>query len=204
MVSRLRVDSDWRRSRRMLLLILAVCLVPVLIAYGLYFFKPAWMPTRSTNHGQLMEPLRTLPALNLHDAQGTAVTSAAFKGHWNLLYIGSTQCDALCAKRAYEVSNILVLLRSSRSRLEVFYIAPDQAALQRSLAALQPIQASQLQRLSAGSPSSKQAAAVLARPPGSVLLIDPIGDWVLSYPADGTPKDIYLDLRHLLRYSHIG
>lgn len=188
----------------MLLIILCLCLVPVLIAYGLYFFKPAWLPTGSTNHGQLMNPVQTLPVLNLRDAQGAAVTRAAFRGHWNLFYIGGNQCDARCAQRAREVGNIRPLLRDDQQRLEVFYVAPDAAALQHSTAALQAGQPTPLQLLSAGKQTTAQAAAVLARQPGSVILVDPIGDWVLSYPPDAAPKNIYLDLRHLLRYSHMG
>lgn len=188
----------------MLLLILCLCLVPVLIAYGLYFFKPVWLPTGSTNHGQLMKPVQALPVLNLRDAQGVAVTPAAFKGHWNLVYIGGDQCDIGCAQRAREVGNIRPLLRADQQRLEVFYVAPDAGALLRSTPALQAGQPTSLQLLSAGKQTSAQAAAVLARLPGSVILIDPIGDWVLSYAPDATPQNIYLDLRHLLRYSHMG
>jgi len=205
MVSKNGVDTERRGSRRMLLLLLAVCLVPVLVAYALNFLKPDWLPTSQTNHGELMKPVQALPMLDLHDTQGAAVSNVAFKGHWNLVYLGGDHCDKQCAQRVLEVTNIRSLLRADAGRLEVFYIAPDEAALLHTTAALKSARMAQLQLLSIGDkPPNEQAAAVLVRQPGSVLLIDPINDWVLSYAPGATPLNMYLDLRHLLRYSHIG
>jgi len=205
MVSKNGVDTELRGSRRMLLLILAVCLVPVLIAYALNFLKPDWLPSSQTNHGELMKPVQALPTLDLLDTQGAALSNVAFKGHWNLIYLGGDHCDKQCAQRVLEVSNIRSLLRADAERLKVFYIAPDEAALLHTTAALKPARMAQLQLLRIGDkPPNEQAAAVLARQPGSVLLIDPINDWVLSYAPGATPMNMYLDLRHLLRYSHIG
>ncbi len=205
MVSKNDVDTEQHGSRRILLLILAVCLVPVLIAYALYFLKPDWLPSGQTNHGELMKPVQALPTLDLHDRQGAAVSNVAFKGHWNLVYLGGDHCDKQCAQRVLEITNIRALLRADQERLKVFYIAPDEAALLHTTASLKPARIAQLQLLSIGvKPPSEQAAAVLARQPGSVLLIDPLNDWVLSYAPGATPMNMYLDLRHLLRYSHIG
>lgn len=187
----------------MLLLLLGICALPVLLAYALYFLKPGWLSPAATNHGELMKPVQPLPALNLYDASGTAAPADTFKVHWSLVYLGGEHCDTACAERIREVRNIRPLLRDNRKRLEVYYVAPDRQALQQIEAALQGQQPLP-HLLRQGADADARAMDALKRAPGSVLMIDPLGNWVLSYPPDTTPKNIYLDLKHLLRYSQIG
>ena len=49
-------DMELARSRRKLLLIAATAFVPMLIAYGLFFFAPDLIPKTTTNRGELVQP----------------------------------------------------------------------------------------------------------------------------------------------------
>ena len=40
--------------------------------------------------------------------------------------------------------------------------------------------------------------------PEGIYIIDPIGNFVFRYGADGNPKDILSDLKRLLKMSQIG
>lgn len=182
----------------MLLFIFLLCLTPVVVAYALHFLKPSWLGHRTTNHGELMQPARPLPPLALRGVDGKAFDDKDLHGHWSLLILGGAACDAACLERVNEVRNIRPLLREQRKRLQVYYIAPDAAALtvfKAAQAAGKPLPV-----LLAGDADAR----LFKRPAGSVVMIDPLGNWVLSYAPGAVPKDMYLDLRHLLRYSHIG
>jgi len=39
---------------------------------------------------------------------------------------------------------------------------------------------------------------------GRSYLVDPLGNLMMSYPADAAPKGMLKDLKRLLRLSHIG
>ena len=43
-----------------------------------------------------------------------------------------------------------------------------------------------------------------ARQPGEVLLVDPLGNLILSYPPGLDPDGLFRDAKHLLRLSKIG
>ena len=43
-----------------------------------------------------------------------------------------------------------------------------------------------------------------SRTTGKLYVVDPLGNLMMSYPADATPRSILTDLERLLRLSHIG
>ena len=47
------------RSRRMLLLLVALFFLPLALAFVAYY--SGWRPQGNTNHGELLQPIRQLP-----------------------------------------------------------------------------------------------------------------------------------------------
>lgn len=191
------------RRRHQAALVFLIFLAPFAIAFVLYAIKPQWLYIHQTNKGQLMNPVRPLPRLNLHDAQGNQLHDTPFRTHWSLVYLGGADCNAGCKLKVFKLRNIRKLLQHNRKRLEVYYVAPNATALGRAAARFKDMP-SQPHLLYAGAQPGPQAARVFRRPPGAVLTIDPNGNWVLSYKPKSTVKDIYQDLKHLLHFSHIG
>ena len=58
------------RGRRTLLIVAAVFLVPVAVAFTLYYGK-LWRPANSASKGELIDPARPLAVAGLRHADGT-------------------------------------------------------------------------------------------------------------------------------------
>ena len=87
-----------RGNRRPLLLLLVLFAAPLGLAFWLYYGS-SWRPTLRTNHGELIEPVITLPPLApAATPSGNAAQRTLFAGKWSLVVVdaGESGCDADC------------------------------------------------------------------------------------------------------------
>lgn len=193
------------RARRQLLALGALFLVAPGAALLLYFGLPQLIPRHTTNRGQLLSPARPLPPLQLSDARGGGAAGRPFSDHWNLVVAGDGPCLQECRTLLTTLRNLREVLRSDRPRVTVWYVTADEADAR----TLQPLfDAGPLHvinlRVDHGARGARLADVLTPATPGSVYLIDPLGNWMMRYPPGTPPLDIYEDLKHLLRYSQIG
>src|SRR5919108_5526828 len=98
-------------SRRTLYLMLALFFVPVAASFALYY-GIGWRPAGSTNHGELLQPLRQLPA-----------SMAQPEGKWALVYAGDGACDAACRHALYIGRQTHTLLNKDMGRVQRVLLA---------------------------------------------------------------------------------
>lgn len=189
-----------RRGRVQLWLLLGLFAAPPLAALLLYFVFPQWIPGGRTNHGTLLDPARPLPAFALVDEAGRPLPPDR---KWTLLYAGGHGCDAACAAVLAEGRQVWHALDKDRQRVRRVYVAPDAAALAQAKAALQAQHWDLAIVADAGTAGARLADALGPQPPNALFLLDPNGNWVMTFDAL-SEKDLYRDLRRLLRFSHIG
>lgn len=171
------------RGRRTLLLIVGVLCLPFIVGGALYV--GGWQPTRTVHHGHLLTPLRPLPAEVLS-------ASAELRGKWLLLLAVRGPCAEPCAARVDELRRIHVALYKNMGRLRRVVVTdqpddPQLAALRRSQPDL----------------------LVVAAPPGALtgdplLLADPQGQLIMTYPADAAAQGVRADLERLLKFAWTG
>ncbi len=75
-----------RRNFRTVFALGGLFLLPLLLSFWLYYGLH-WRPQGTTNHGELIAPVRALPEMTLLDADGVA-RSQVFHGQWTLVYVG--------------------------------------------------------------------------------------------------------------------
>jgi hypothetical protein len=204
-----------RRQRRGLVGLAALFLAPLALAFLLYY-GVGWHPSGRLNHGDLIDPAQPLPAVALPrvaleaspaGAHGESLSSEKlFKGKWTLLYWGQGSCPSDCQEQLYKTRQIRTALGKDRERVQRVFIAggeccdtallrgrhpdlitvrdvPDAAPLMELLRQSQPLGGSALDR---------------------VYLVDPLGNLMMSYAADSSPKGMLEDLKRLLGLSHVG
>ena len=194
---------DPARGRRTFLLLAAIFGLPLLAAWLLYFHFPEWIPQSRTNYGTLVAPARPLPELALVDPDGADRGSAALKGKWTWVQAGGAQCEQACRDKLHQFRQVRAALNEKRERVQRVYLAPDRdaaAALRTALAAEHP----DLQVLADPTGVARQFFAADAAPPGTIFLLDPLGNWLMSYPPAAQSRGIYRDIKRLLRVSQIG
>lgn len=181
----IRPLPNQRQGRLMLALIVALLALPFIIGAGLYF--GGWHPSRTGHHGHLLNPPRPLPEQML---RSTGKNSEK----WKLVLQVRGPCTAECTSRLDEMRRIHVALYKNMGRLSraVLTDQPNDPALL-ALHASQP------------------DLMVLTAPPGAlaevtdpVLLVDPQGLVIMTYPPDASPQGMRADLDRLLKYAWTG
>jgi hypothetical protein len=193
--------ADPRRAvgRLKMLLILLVSAAPVVAAYLAYFVV---RPEGRTNYGELIDPPRPLPALNLATLDGQRFDPRSLHGQWLLVVVGPGDCTQACERRLFLQRQLREMLGRERERVDKLWLvtgdAPVLPALRRALEAAVP---PAMLRADAA-----EVAAWLSPQGGRgvdehLYLVDPMGQWMLRFPPDPDPQKAKRDLDRLLRAS---
>lgn len=185
-----------RRARTQFWLAVLIFFGPLLAAFVIYRWLPEWLPQGRTNYGLMVDPPRPLPPLHLQDAQGGAVDAAAFRGRWSLLYLGTANCEDDCRQSLHFARQLWLALNEKRDALQRAYIAPDAAALAPVQDALAPTQ-TDLRWLAASADARDALQRFFAPPDGEdmLYLVDPFGNWIMSYPLHHDEQGQQLDFK---------
>jgi cytochrome oxidase Cu insertion factor (SCO1/SenC/PrrC family) len=193
-------------KRGVLLLLLLLFFAPLLLAFVLYYGS-GWRPSGRTNHGELIEPARTLPLVALPRialAPGGDALAAAdvMTGKWSLVYANSGDCNADCRDTLYFMRQTYLGLANLAPRVQRVFLATAGCCDRDYLAREQP----GLITLDA---EGAAGATLLAQFPSerrssSIFVVDPRGNLMLRYDAHDDPKGLRNDLKNLLALSHIG
>jgi hypothetical protein len=198
------VSADPRQRRRLVLgLVALLFLAPVAISFYLYY--SGWRATGDVSHGDLITPARPLPNGSLSGPDGGS-SALLFDGKWSLIYADAGSCDAQCRQALYVTRQVRLALNQNMDRVQRVFLyygecceEPYFAAEQAGLIA-RDLDTAAGQELDAVLKSSAPAGEANAR----IWIADPLGNLVLSYPADTDPRGMIADLKKLLKLSHIG
>jgi hypothetical protein len=201
------------RNLRMLAVLAGLFLLPLLLAFYTYYGTD-WRPTKRVNHGTLISPVRSLPAVSLRQVRLTAPDGSmkppAFetapadlmRNKWSMVYIGAGNCDEPCRQALYVMRQTRLSLNNEMSRVErVFFTTGNCCTwefLEHEHTGLVVVDATtpEATRLLHEFPADGR--------PYSLFIVDPLGNLMMSYDARQNPKGLLEDLRKLLRLSHIG
>jgi hypothetical protein len=194
------MEESRRRGRQVLLIIAAIFLLPVAMAFALYYGK-LWRPAGSASKGELITPARPLTASGLRNVDGSAASPALLEGKWTLIYIGDGACDHACRTALVFGRQTRLALNNEMTRVQRVFLATDHCCATDYFAREQP-------GLIALDASAAGARDLLAQfPPqraGSLFIVDPLGNLMMRHDASHTTKDLLSDLKKLLKLSHIG
>lgn len=179
--------------------IAALFLVPVIVAWFLYSGR-AGLDSGPDAHGVLADPPVELGDIELPPG-GDAGVEARLTGRWTFLYLGQGECGTACEEALIRMRQVRLALGKDASRVQrVFLPLVKDPDYDRAAEAFPGMVV-----LPAGTPGrSELIERIGARQPGEVLLVDPLGNLILSYPPGLDPDGLFRDAKHLLRLSKIG
>ena len=198
------MPDQTRAGRRQFLLLAALFAAPLVAAWLLYFVFPQWQPQARSNYGVLVSPARPLPLWTLAQADGKPAPDELLRSKWTLLYVGGAQCAQPCLDALLQTRQIRVLLNRDRDRVQRVYLAPDAAALAAARGALPEEVHKDLVYLQERGVNSPAHAFFQVKDADAIYLIDPLGNWAMTFPAGSDYKKVLKDLKYLLQLSHIG
>lgn len=182
-----------RRRRRLLVGLASLFFLPVGLSFYLYYGHSALQPLTRVNHGDLVIPPRPLA-----DARVPP-------GKWTFLYVDAGRCDAACRTKLYETRQVRVALDREMTRVQRVFVATgeccDDAFLKTEHPDLIVVRAGPGDPLLAALPPARGAPAPAG---GTVYVVDPLGNLMMSYATEAKPKGLLEDMKRLLKLSHIG
>lgn len=176
--------------------LVAVVVLPMLAAVVLYS-RHDWLPQGLTNHGELITPPIPLADHGLMRTDGSGkLALGALHGDWLMVALADADCGEACRKRTYDLRQIRLATGAERDRVQriVVFTAPPAATALARLRDAYP-------RLPLTQAPPDTARLGLDGAPGTVYLIDPMGNLMMRYTPSAPASDILKDLKHLLRIS---
>lgn len=195
------------RLRTQFWLLVAIFLVPLAVAFILYYGLPGWRPAGMTNKGDLIDPPRPLAVGTLLDPQDQPIEEEIFRGKWTLVYIGNGQCDPRCREALTLMRQTHLALGEDATRVRRVFLASAECCdieyLQTEHVGLITARADELSDrvLLAQFPEYEGVPVDRA---GRIYIVDPLGNLMMSYGPDAPRKGLLDDLERLLKLSHIG
>ncbi len=192
-------EKRTRSGRIKMLLVLLVCAAPVLASYFMYFVV---RPEARTNYGTLILPTRSMPALPLQMLDGTPVAAATLKDQWLLVVVGPADCAEACQKRLFTQRQLREMLGRESDRIDKLWLVTDGGDIAPALrSALAADPAVTVLRVPGDALASWLEPAAGTELDKHLYLVDPMGEWMMRFPADAEPARIKRDLDKLLRAS---
>ena len=188
-----------RHGRWKMLGVLAICAAPVIASYFTYYVI---RPEGRRNYGDLIDPQRTLPALTVATPDGAPVPLASLKGQWLLVSVAGGTCDAPCQNHLYLQRQLRESVGKEKDRVDWVWLVTDAAPLPAQLSAA--LQKATVLRVDGAALAQWLEPAAGHAPAEHLYLVDPMGNWMMRFPAGmdaaGAAK-AKRDLERLLRAS---
>lgn len=194
--------SEGRRTmvgRWKMIAVMLCCAAPVIASYFTYYVI---RPEGRRVYGELIDPQRPLPATSATARDGTPTTLRALKGQWLLVTVAGAACDALCERQLYLQRQLRESLGREKDRLDRVWLVSDDAPVPPRLD--NGLRGATVLRVPAA-----ELAQWLAPAAGHALaehfyVVDPLGNWMMRFPArmdtEGAGR-AKRDLDRLLRAS---
>jgi cytochrome oxidase Cu insertion factor (SCO1/SenC/PrrC family) len=194
-------------GRVKLALVAALFFAPVVLAVVLY--QSGWRPATRVNYGELVSPARAVEDAPLRTLDGQPARFSQLKKKWTMLYFGAATCDRACMEQLYKMRQVHATQGVEADRIQRVFIVTDPAGIDTLPAQLKGYSDMQVFTGSADAIGrlAEQFRLGAASPLDGghrIYLLDPLGNFFLSYPPDADPTGMRKDLARVLKVSHIG
>jgi hypothetical protein len=187
------------RGRWKMAAVLLICAAPVIASYFTYYVV---RPEGRRNFGELIEPQRTMPALNVASLEGKTEPLAALRGQWLLVSVAPAACDDACQKNLYLQRQMRESLGKDKDRIDWVWFVSDAAAVPPTL--MPALKEAVVRRVDSAALAQWLVPAGGQALPDHLYVIDPQGNWMMRFPPHldnaGAAK-AKRDLERLLRAS---
>jgi hypothetical protein len=191
-----RSAAATRSGRWKMILLMLVCAAPVIASYFTYYVI---RPEGRRNYGELINPQRPLPALSGVNAQGQTVPLPSLRDQWLLISVADSACNDLCQRHLYLQHQMRETLGRDKDRLDWVWLRTGAADLSTVLS--EATQAALVLRMDPSALASWLEPAAGHLIEDHLYVVDPMGNWMMRFPADLDPKQAKRDLNRLLRAS---
>ena len=188
-------------GRVKMIAVLLVCAAPVIASYFTFYVV---RPNAQSNYGVLINPQPALPDLQVTALDGSSSNLRVLKNQWLLVSVASGACDATCEKHVYLQRQLRESLGRDKDRLDRVWLITDSAPVA-------PALLGQVSAVSQGAYALRAPQAAIAQwlqPQAGkkisdhLFLVDPLGNWMMRFPAEVDAAKAKRDIERLLRAAN--
>lgn len=180
------------KTRLKILAVAVLFIGPLALAWLVYGVFPSQTPEGRTHGGVLNDPAKPLPEEGLEPVAGTA-DLPVFDERWTLLQVAPGKCREACREGLATTRQVRALLHRRSTRVQRVLVTagpPGDLGDHPDLAVYRG--------------GAEMRSTLGEHAPGTVYIVDPLGNWVLTYPGPADADALFKDIKHLLKLSHIG
>jgi len=174
-------DIDARRTaggRLRMLLVMLICAAPVIASYLTYYLVK---PQSFRNFGELIQPVKSIPAMPGLTLDGKPVDLQTLRGQWLFISVSSGNCLVECQKTLLLQRQIRASLGREKDRTDWVWLITDDAPVETDLTAgLIDAIVLRVPHTQLAQWLSPEAGRDLSE---HLYLVDPRGDWMMRFPA---------------------
>ena len=188
-----------RGGRWKMIAVMLVCAAPVIASYFSYYVL---RPEGRRNFGELINPQRSLPDIKVTNLEGQASNLQALRGQWLLVSVASGRCDDKCTQNLYLQRQMRESLGKDKDRLDRVWLVTDDAPIDPNLQTA--LLGATVLRVPGNVLSSWLNPASGQTLPDHLYVVDPMGNWMMRFPAGidvPNAAKAKRDLERLLRAS---
>jgi hypothetical protein len=211
LMSRSPDKTAQRRGRIQLLAMAALSLGRSDLAFWMYYGGHL-IPGHKVNHGELIQPTRALPAApGLLTPEGRSVGEGFLRRQWNpgRTWLRATAMNGLPRRSCGSSKKVRLAMDHERDRVHRVILGLNGCCTSTEIGPSDPRPRRPPTPIRQ---AGRQLLASLPAAEGSIgrlraemfMLVDPLGNLVMRFPADMDRKGLIRDLDKLLRLSHIG
>ena len=188
-----------RKGRIKMLLVLLVCAAPVLASYFTYYVI---RPEGRRNFGELIAGQPPIPAVQAQTLDGRTIDLQSLQGQWLLVSASPAACGTVCQNNLYLQRQLRESMGREKERVDWVWLITDEGDPPAAL--LDGLSQATVLRVPQADVAQWLAPAAGQQLTQHVYVVDPMGHWMMRFPALMALADAAQarrDLERLLRAS---
>lgn len=181
-------------------MLMAVFVVPLLIAVAMYSLRNQ-LPTMNTvAHGELIHPAEPIKSLEIVSNNNAVITLDEIKGKWTYLVYAPSGCSLECEASLFKLRQSKQATGREVNRIQALLLVGEKAVDTAIMDRNQNITIGKLKTLELE--SKPGVNKILSTE--TIYLLDPNGNLMMKYDNSATSKGLLKDIKKLLKISNIG
>jgi len=195
--------------RLTVILMVVVFVVPVGLAIVLHSLGEGYKTPTTTNWGSLVTPVRPIADFSTTTLDNKKFDRDMLNGKWTMFYIDSAGCNESCFNNLYTVRQSRLGMGGEKERVQRVMLLVDDGnneqlekiKLEHKGMNIIRLEKDAMTKVMTSFEFDGLAPAAKAQ---RIYFIDPLGNLMMHYESDISPRGVVKDLERLLKYSRIG
>ena len=181
-------------------LLIAVFVVPLLIAIAMYSMREYLPANKSVSQGELIHPAQPIKTLMIQLTKNESIDLEGITGKWTYLVYSPNGCDLQCEASLFKLRQTKKATGRERNRIQSALLTDINKVNTEILQRNQRTRVGKLVNFEIESEPGKQKQLEN----GFIYLVDPNGNLMMKYNATTTSRGMLKDIKKLLKISNIG